>query len=807
MAKGEKTTPAGVEGKIKKLERELQSLSETMKLSEQALEAKIRFMSVLQEEKTRQEWFLNMLLENSIDIIFLLDKDLSIAYCTKAFLDIYHVPHFDMIRGRNFVDIINQYINKDNAKRLTSFLIEHRQMQEPGQFEFAHRYPGEDQNRVHHVHLTPMIKDGEIAGYMILGHDITDIVQAREEAEKANDTKSIFLAAMSHEIRTPMNAVIGMSELAMRDVKNPVVAEYLLDIKQAGNNLLAIINDILDFSKIESSSLQITEMPYEFSSLINDVLNVMRIHLKDKPIQFLAEIDSHIPRLLLGDAGRVRQILFNLLSNALKYTRQGFVKISIGCSPVPLEDVKPKRLRLYFKISDSGIGIKKEDMGKLFKNFVRLDTVRNAGIEGTGLGLSITRSLCKAMGGDITIESEYQKGSIFMAEVLQEAVDSRPMAEVEEPELKKTLFYCDNSLLSSSLGWTLENLGLPAAPAVNQEELLEKLGTGLWDYVFFPIDCAEPVKNCIDQKKLKTIPVLLGNFSPGKNSFWDGLTAAFPYYAVSVVNAFLGNKGIYQRGDKSSFTCPDFKALIVDDLDINLKIAQGLLAPYQMQLTLCKSAFRAIELVQKNDFDLVLLDQMMPDMDGMEAVKSIRSLQGQKYKDIPIAAMTANTTAGIREAFLKKGFNDYLSKPIESFRLNEFLERWVSEDRRRPAELTDYTSLGVKGLDESRGMAGCFHSQKTYRELLRLFCEDVDYRLTFLQKTAADNELAKGKGSRLLSSLHILKSACETVGALSLAKTAAELKNNAGGDAAQLSRYVKELGAFRKTILQALESA
>jgi CheY-like chemotaxis protein len=438
-----------------------------------------------------------------------------------------------------------------------------------------------------------------------------------------------------------------------------------------------------------------------------------------------------------------------------------------------------------------------------------LNQEQNTEIEGTGLGLSITRSLCKAMGGDISVTSEYQKGSTFTAAILQQIADSRPMVELEKPKEKRTLFYCENSLISSSLGWTLNNLGVPALSAADQEDLLEKLSCGLWDYVLFPAECINQVKDCIGQLSLKTVPVLLGSFLPGKS--WDGLFTAFPYHTISVFNAFQGKKNIYSRSrGKVTFICPDYKILVVDDLDINLKIAQGLLAPYQMQITTSKSAMDALKLILENDFDLVLLDQMMPGMDGMEAVMAIRSLPGRKYQEIPIIALTANTAAGIREVFLEKGFSDYLSKPIETHRFNEFLERWIREDRRRPVGLSGFSALNIKELDEGRGLASCFHSREKYQELLELYCTDLDYRLKILLEVSntTRQEFTEEKKSLLSSNLHILKTACETVGAVSFAETAAELEAGAGWeDPTQLSRFVNELGTFRESILEALLSA
>ncbi|MDR3166234.1 MAG: response regulator [Synergistaceae bacterium] len=250
---------------------------------------------------------------------------------------------------------------------------------------------------------------------------------AANSASEANRSKSDFLARMSHEIRTPMNAIIGMSELAVREYGKPEGLDFIAEIRQAGTNLLSIINDILDFSKIEAGSLQISEALYNTASLLNDVTAIIQVRIKGKPIRFISEIDSALPTALEGDQIRVRQILLNLLSNAVKYTREGFVKFIVSG-----ERTGDGRINLTFKVADSGIGIKNEDIAKLFGNFVRVDQKRNMSIEGSGLGLIITRSLCNAMGGDITVESEYGKGSVFSATITQLISDDQPLGDIDK---------------------------------------------------------------------------------------------------------------------------------------------------------------------------------------------------------------------------------------------------------------------------------------------------------------------------------------------------------------------------------------
>ncbi|MDR0472374.1 MAG: response regulator, partial [Treponema sp.] len=398
-------------------------------------------------------------------------------------------------------------------------------------------------------------------------------------------------------------------------------------------------------------------------------------------------------------------------------------------------------------------------------------------------------------------------GSVFTSEIIQQTADPLPMAELDKIKSKKTLYYCPDPLLAASFGWTLDNLGVDSFAAENEADLMQRLFSGLWDYVFFPAECTAMVKDCIVRGDILTIPVLLSSASSDNNRLWDGLIVTYPYYTISVANAFKGKKGVYRWNGKVNFVCPDVKTLIVDDLDINLKIAQGMLAPYMMKISVCKDSVEALELIQDFDFDYVFLDQMMPNMDGDELVNHIRALKGKKYQDITIIAMTANALPGIRETFLEKGYNDYLSKPLDTYQLHELLERWIGTDKRKHLKIQDYTPLGVKNLDENIGMASCFHSRKTYQDLLYLYCSDLGYRLDLLRTAVFSQEkLSKEQESSVLSNLQILKSACETIGAASYAKTAFELEQGQR-DMIQLSSFTDELAAFREIILQALQSA
>ncbi|MDR2604357.1 MAG: transporter substrate-binding domain-containing protein [Desulfovibrio sp.] len=392
-------------------------------------------------------------------------------------------------------------------------------------------------------------------------------------AERAVKTKSDFLARTSHEIRTPMNAIIGLSELAQREYGTPEALEYIRGIRNAGASLLAVINDILDFSQIDSGKLPIHPERYETASLLNDVLAVIRVRTAETSLDLLTDISSDLPAVMFGDAGRIRQILLNLLSNAVKYTNEGFIKFSAYGTPVTENTV-----RLTFVVEDSGIGIRQEDMPKLFGEFVRIDETRHSGIEGTGLGLAIARSLCLAMDGDVAARSEYGKGSVFTAELIQIVEDRTAVGDIGD-----------------------------TAKTARAESL------------------------------------------------------------------------------RISFTAPEADVLIVDELPGNLMVAEGLLAPYRMRIFTCLSGREAVELVRARPFDLVLMDHMMPEMDGVEATKAFRAMDEERCRTMPVVALTANAVSGMREMFLANGFDDFLSKPVDVLKLDAVLTQWIPAGKRLPA--------------------------------------------------------------------------------------------------------------------------
>ncbi|MDR1510884.1 MAG: response regulator, partial [Synergistaceae bacterium] len=643
---------------------------------------------------------------------------------------------------------------------------------------------------------------------LILCYLLVRLSSARIRSDEENRSKSSFLARMSHEIRTPMNAIIGMSELALREeLSPPSAAAYVSGISQAGHNLLSIINDVLDFSKIESGLLQIENAPYKMASVLNDVINVIRARVAEKHLLFLADVDSGIPGELRGDSARLRQILMNLLGNAVKYTQDGFVRLSVNEA-----SRKDGEITLNFVISDSGIGIRPEDIGSIFGDFVRVDAERNSGVEGTGLGLSISRSLCRAMGGDISAASVYGKGSEFTVTLPQFYDTAEAVASVNEREKIRVLLYHEHPRYAESISSTLESLGVVFRRTNEPPEFFHELEGGGWSHAFAPAPEADEAKETVRKNLLPTKVALLANIGDALSP--SGLSSVMaPAWAVPIANLLNGvNLPLREKSLDVRFIAPAARILIVDDIATNLQVVNGLLSPYRMKADTCVSGAEAVELVREREYDMILMDHMMPGMDGIEATKRIRELGGERFAKLPIIALTANAISGMREKFLQSGFDDYLAKPIEISKLNDVMERWIPGGKR--VKSVRYEPKGgaeppveIGGVDTARGMAMTGGTREGYLKVLRLYVKDAAERLVFLREFEEKMRGLPPHGSPLSGSppddsslslfvtqAHALKSASASIGAAEISRDAAALET--AGKNRDMETIASELGAF-----------
>lgn len=528
-----------------------------------------------------------------------------------------------------------------------------------------------------------VLKDNElIQGYMMTIVDVTKIIEQNHlmkrlvlQTEDANRAKTNFVSNMSHEIRTPMNSIVGITEILLRSRHSPKEQEYLLNIQSSGRVLLTIINDVLDCSKMEAGKMQLFDEPYDTCSLFHDLRISMENRIGHSGLELIYDIDQDIPCKLKGDMGRIRQVIINLVNNAIKYTEKGSVRFSVH-----VRQKNTDKVMLYYEVADTGIGIRKEDQKILFDAFQRVEMDRNRYVEGTGLGLTISQNLVNMMGGVIEVESEYGKGSRFFFTIEQTIIDPTP---------------------------------------------------------------------------------------------------------VSAVNYNGQKDNVTEKEAECLFIAPEAHILLVDDNELNLVVAKELLKPLRMQIDTAENGLQAVKMVRGSQYDLVLMDHMMPVMDGIVATKTIRELPDEKYKKLPIIALTANAMVDARKEFLNAGMNGFVAKPIDFTRICNQLKLWLPKElvQEVPGEeakqllMNDISDSEIQpenpetGFSFEEGVKHC-GSKAALMKTIRIFYRTIDSKANKIEQC-----LKEGLISDYVIEVHALKSSALLIGAVPLSEAAKELED------------------------------
>ena len=637
---------------------------------------------------------------------------------------------------------------------------------------------------------------------------LLQVVEAkRDEAEEASRVKTEFLANTSHEIRTPMNSIMGMTELALREDVSPEMRNYLCNIRDAGTNLLNIINDILDFSKIESGKTELSYTDYNILSIMNDICNIISIRIDNNAIQLITCIDPDVPALLMGDERRIKQILLNLATNAIKYTRRGCITINVSTKPVDENTVM-----LCCDVRDTGIGIKETDMKKLFSAFERVDTKRNRNIEGTGLGLAICKSLAEIMGGSIKVRSIYGEGSVFGFEIPQTVKDKTSCIRIENREKRDILLCVSSHEQLSAISAELSSLELKFLAVQKFSSIANKETDRFTDIL---VDYSEYMSNKDAINKLPGNITVIAE--PGVTVPSGDRTVKSIYRPVTIISllSLFSAEDIPNKNRRTAqlkrFEAPDAKILVVDDNSTNLLVAKRLISLYKPEIDTADSGIQALTLVQKKDYDIIFMDHMMPELDGIETTQAIRSLGG-KYAKLTIIALTANVVSGAAELFRESGMNDFLGKPIEMSELNRVMTRYIPAEKQlgqtKPEETTEKQGGAdllkqletIKGLDIKTALSQCNNNEVLFADILHSAASSVTLPRLI--------EAFEKKDVRTYTIYaHGIRSALHNVGMDALGKEAYELEM-AGkrGDAeyinAHHSEFISGYNEFSKAALK-----
>ncbi len=608
-----------------------------------------------------------------------------------------------------------------------------------------------------------------------------------EELKTAERSKSDFMANISHEIRTPVNTVCGMSEMILREDISESVREDTFNIQTAGRNLLSIVSDVLDYSELEYGKMSLIEEPYNLTSTINDVINMAIAQKESKRLELIVDCDAKIPYTLQGDEQKLRRVILGFVNNAIKFTEAGCITLEISARK------EEYGVNLSIKVRDTGIGIAEENLEKLFSSFNQVDTKRNRQEGGIGIGLAIAKKIVSMMGGFISVKSTLGKGSEFQFVVPQKVVDERPMVSVRNAETINIISYINTEKYAyaevrddymNSIRHMVESLEVRYHQCRNLAEFKRRMEKEIYTHAFITTEEYMEDKAYFDELSSQMVVILLQN-RENSIKYGGNIKPLYkPFYVLSIASVLNGDHSL-QRLDGShyqekKFIAPEANVLVVDDNLMNLKVVEGLLRPYKIKVFVATSGKECLSKLDGMHYDIIFMDHMMPEMDGVETAHKIRAKAGMYFQNVPIVALTANAIGGAREMFLEEGFQEYVAKPIELSHLERVLRKYIPEEKIIRMDDTFEVYEEVEEQKESeetlrinrrRGIQYCGGNEADYKEVLQVYLSNG------LQKIREIREKYKNEDWKNYTILvHALKSTSIGIGAQKLGEMAKELE-------------------------------
>ncbi|MDR2572845.1 MAG: response regulator [Desulfovibrio sp.] len=696
---GQQSRVAELEKGERKSRREILHLQNAVEQEKIVANAKANQVAARFLAQRERERYMKLLLENSTDIIILLDKAHRLVYSTNIFLTRAGIADFASLTGRTFEEIFRRFSDQQWNDEGYGQLLEAMRANKPVCVTVVQKWNENEAPCKYTVHFTPMSgRTGESEGSMLLFHNVTEIENAREAAERASTAKSDFLSHMSHEMRTPMNAIIGMTAIA-KDSSSIERKQYCLDkIEEASKHLLGVINDILDMSKIEANKFTLSPVEFNFEKMLHNVTNVVNFRVEEKRQKFYVDIDKNIPVTLIGDDQRLAQVITNLLSNAVKFTPEaGLIRLSAA-----LESLDNGICTLLLSVTDTGIGISREQQERLFNSFVQADSGTTRKFGGTGLGLAISKRIVEMMGGRIWVESELGKGATFAftasagrgVNKQRGLVDSikwdtaRVLAVDSEAEIRDyfqhlarhLVFPCDVAEGGEAALRVIERNGPYnlhfvswTMPGMNGIELARRIREGGADKSAIVIMASAAEWGDIEEEAK----------AAGISGFLS--KPLFPSSIADWISQALGQHlTAFEEESELGLLNDCFKGhriLLAEDVEINREIVLSLLEPTSIEIDCVENGLEAVERFSEGPehYEMIFMDMQMPLMDGLEATRRIRA-SGKFGRNIPIVAMTANVFSEDIAKCLEAGMSDHLGKPLDFQEVITKLKKYLALD-------------------------------------------------------------------------------------------------------------------------------